>query len=560
MTANIKEMIAETVAENGSRIAVRHKESGHWETFNYSELGRRVALVAEIMEELNLKRGDRVAIDMDNCSIWPELYFGIAASGCTAVPVDPKLGEQESAYILRHSECRAVFVSDATYSLVCDVIENLPQMRFIICAGNSVKSEREVGRVRHLRYAEIADKVAQRSQSENSRFKKSSPAEDDVASVIYTSGTTGVQKGAMLTHKNFCSNVESCIKAIDLNRDDHFLLVLPLHHVFAFTTNLLLPVRVGAEISMVENLRTVGDNMREVSPTALIAVPLLLEKVYNKIWRGLKKKRIVYALFKAGLKKPVIKGIREKMGGKLRVAISGGAPAGANLIHGFMDLGIPVLEGYGLTETAPVLTINPQTAPRPGSVGKPLPDVEIDIVDKNEQGVGEIAARGPNIMKGYLNNPEATSEIMRDDWLLTGDLGYIDEDGYVTITGRKKSLIVNREGKNIYPEEVEACINRSDIILESLVVGVKSPGESGERVGVIVVPDQEGMSEKFGRSGKDFDIEFIEKTMRAEVREQVSAIAPFKRPRTISVRMEEFEKTSTKKIKRYLYEIKPSDV
>lgn len=559
MARNIKELLQNTVRSNGAGVAIRHKENGSWQTISYSELEQRAKVVGEILDRLKLKTGARIGIDMENCMIWPEIYFGIVCSGYTAVPIDPKLGENEALHILRHSQCQAVFASGTTFPVIRELCDRLPQLRFLVLAGDS-DGNGKGGKVKFLNYGEQAGLAAADLKAGECRFDTAEIEDGDLASIIYTSGTTGVQKGAMLSHRNFCSNVESCIEAISVDSNDNFMLVLPLHHVFAFTTNLLLPVGVGAEISLVENLRTVGENIREVSPTALIAVPLLLEKVYKKIWRGLREKRMAFTLFKIGIKGPVVKGILRSLGGKLRLVISGGAPAGETLIRGFMGLGIPILEGYGLTETAPVLTLNPPGAPKPGTVGRALPDVEIRIFHPDQEGVGEIAARGENIMQGYLDNAEATQEIMEDGFLLTGDLGFVDEDGYVTITGRKKSLIVNREGKNIYPEEVEACINKSEMVLESLVLGIRSPGETGEKVGLIVVPDQDALAERMKRGRKQMGYAEIEELMREVVKQQASELAPYKRPRKIQVRMEEFEKTSTRKIKRYLYENEPMDV
>jgi len=560
MARHIKDLLQQSVSRNPDGVALRYKENGEWRTISYRQLEHRSKVAGELLSELKLKPGARVGIDMENSSLWPEVYFGTVCSGFAAVPVDPKLGENETMHILHHSECQAVFADSSSYSTIRDIADRLPNLKYLILVGRAGGSDSAGAKMKCLNYGEETARLAGALEPGKSRFDASEVAEGDLASIIYTSGTTGVQKGAMLSHRNFCSNVESCEGIIDIATSDNFMLVLPLHHVFAFTTNLLLPVAAASEISLVENLRTVGENIREVSPTVLIAVPLLLEKVYNKIWRGLQSKKLAYAMFKAGVKAPVVKGIRQNLGGKLRLVISGGAPAGERLIRGFMDLGIPILEGYGLTETAPVLTLNPPDSPRPGTVGIALPNVEIKIAEANEQGIGEIAARGENIMLGYLKNEEATAEIMDGEFLLTGDLGFIDPDGYVTITGRKKSLIVNREGKNIYPEEVEACINSSELVLESLVLGIRTPGETGEKVGLIVVPDQEALAERMKHSRKSMDYSEIETLLRAEVKKKAAELAPYKRPRRIQVRMEEFEKTSTKKIKRYLYEIEALDV
>ena len=238
----------------------------------------------------------------------------------------------------------------------------------------------------------------------------------------------------------------------------------------------------------------------------------------------------------------------------------GGAPAPVSVLKGVAELGIPIIEGYGLTETAPVLTFNPPDRPKPGTVGIPLPNVEIRISEPNAEGVGEITARGPNIMAGYFNNPDATSDVLKDGWFHTGDLGSIDSDGYLVISGRKKNLIVNREGKNIYPEEVEDCICKCSLILEAVVFGYCEEGQTGERVGLMVVPDQKAVDAWTSQKKKRLSDSDVADLIRKEVRKQAAAIAEYKRPRRIQIRTEAFERTATGKIKRYLYAMSPTEI
>jgi long-chain acyl-CoA synthetase len=559
----IRDLLRRSAVEYGDRVALRYKRAGKWQTMTYRELARRAARVGALLRSGGLQSGDRVGLYMDNGPEWAEIYFGIAATGMAAVPVDAKLREQEAAHVLRHSGARVVFAGPRTYAVLREMESLLPDLAqvFLIEADGVLPSDSERAAVRYAAYEAARGALSDPGDpSEEGFFPGEAPGEDDPASIIYTSGTTGRPKGAMLSHGNFCANVESCSQTIAVRPDDHFLLVLPLHHSFAFTSNLLFPVSTGCEISVVESLKTVGENIRELSPTVLIAVPLLLEKMYARILAGLKEKKLVYALFRAGLKAPVRRKIAERLGGKLRLVISGGAPASVEVLRGFSDLGVCILEGYGLTETAPVLTLNPLEAPKPGTVGKPLPSVEIRVDAPNAEGIGELCARGPNVMKGYFLNDDATREVMRAGWFCTGDLGRIDADGYVTITGRKKSLIVNREGKNIYPEEVEAAICQSPFVLECLVLGYSANGETGERVGVIVVPDQEQIDQAADRGGEALSDAGLRERIKAEVRRTTGGLADYKRPRRIQIRGEEFEKTSTSKIKRYLYELSSEEV
>lgn len=556
----IKQAFVKTYQQHADRTALRWKEDGAWIEMSWRELMARVRQVSEVLNRLKVKPGQSVAIHMDNCRQWPEIYLGIVSVGCTAVPVDAKLRPQEVAHVLRNSEAEVVFASARTTPILREVEPHTPTLNTVVLMEGEKVLPIKNGRIRYLDYDDTMADVQEASERDDCLFNVREPTEGDVASIIYTSGTTGRQKGAMLTHGNFASNVEAVLQCIDVSPEDNFLLVLPLHHAFAFTANLMIPIFSGAQISFIESLKTVGENTREVSPTVLIGVPLLIEKIYARIMAGLKKKPAAYFLYRAGLKAPVIKGIKQKLGGKLRFCVVGGAPSAVEIINGYTELGIPIIEGYGLTETAPILTFNPVDAPLPGSVGKALPGVEVKIKDPNEEGIGEIIARGPNIMLGYYKNPQATADVMEEDWFLTGDMGYINEDGYVIITGRKKSLIVNREGKNIYPEEVEAQILKSEYVLETIVLGYTVEGETGERVGAIVVPNEEAVAEHRRRRQHPVTDDELTQLMVSEVKRVTTDISEYKRPRRIQVRSEEFEKTSTSKVKRYLYAITPTEV
>ena len=557
----LKELLAQSVQQRGDGVALRYKQQERWHTVSYLELLARVRRVTEVLGRHNIKPGDRVAIFNENSPEWPEIYFGIVGMGATAVPVDAKLQDQEVSHILRDSGSKFLITNAKYYPLLRDIEPRVPELHTVLLIDGHEVLPVGSRRIQYLSYEELMEAVAETASSAARAYDRHNPKDDDVASLIYTSGTTGRQKGAMLTHRNFTSNVEGCQKAIGIYPTDNFLLVLPLHHSFAFTANLILPIAVGSEISFVENLKTVGENMREVSPTVLIGVPLLLEKMYNRIWNGLKENKVGYTLFKLGIRKPVIRGIAQKLGGKLRLVVTGGAPCDPELLENYARLGIPFIEGYGLTETAPVLSLNPLDRPRAGTVGKPIPGVEVVILDADSEGAGEIAAKGPNIMKGYFNNPEATQSVFKDGWFLTGDLGVIDAEGYVTITGRKKSLIVNREGKNIHPEEVEHQVCKSPYIREAIALGYREADEKvGEHVGVIVVPDQDALDALAQREKKTLSESEIGTLIRGEVKKYSAEIAEYKRPRRIQIRWEELDKTSTGKVKRYLYSMGSEDV
>ncbi len=551
MPNTIKELLVETVGRYEGETALQFKVGKTWESIRYGGLMERVRQVSELLFEAGTRAGDRVALWRDNHPEWCEIYLGIISLGAIAVPVDAKLRPQEALHILNDSGAKILFSSAKEYRALREMENHLEHLEWVILKDHE-KAEAVDGKLRFLDYDAKKADLAPAAAQDACAFTVNDPAPDDIASLIYTSGTTGRPKGAMLTHGNFMCNVNDAQQVLNFDPSDNFLLVLPLHHAFAFTGCFMLPLGAGATISFVQSLRTVGENIREVQPTFLMAVPLLLEKMYTKLQDGLKANKVAWIMYKLGLRKVIAKKIHQKLGGKLRLIVSGAAPLDPAIIYGFQGLGIKVLEGYGLTETAPVLTINLPGKMRPGSVGLPLGKTEIVIRNPNENGIGEIVARGANIMRGYYQNDAATAEVFDEDWFLTGDLGRLDAEGFLHITGRKKSLIVNREGKNIYPEEVEMVINQSPSVLESMALGYREAEDSvGERVGIIVVPDLEHLSEGKPHLSDDEILDLL----KAAVKEQANELSPYKRPRRIQIRLEEFEKTSTQKIKRYLYQI-----
>jgi long-chain acyl-CoA synthetase len=279
-----------------------------------------------------------------------------------------------------------------------------------------------------------------------------------------------------------------------------------------------------------------------------------------RIMGSVNEKRIARLMYKIGLAKVIGRTVKAGLGGSLRLIVSGGAPISPSTLQTWSKLGFCIIEGYGITETGPVLAVNPAADPRVGTVGLPLHNVEIQIKDPDAEGAGEIIARGANVMQGYHNNPEETSKVLSDGWYHTGDLGFFDEKGYLVISGRKKSLIVNREGKNIYPEEIEQQVMNSRYVLECLAMGYREPGEDiGERVGLIVVPDQSVFDTMEERDGKRLNEREIDERVREDIREQLSALSDYKRPRKIEIRFDEFEKTTTQKVKRFLYAINTAD-
>ena len=389
----IKDCLNRAADESPEAVALKYKRGGGWCTRTFAELRERTWHVSEMLAELGVQAGDRVAIFRENSPEWYELYYGIVGLGAIAVPVDVKLREMEVAHIFHDCGVSLVFCSAKN----ADVLTNVNVVVLDSSADNLPEGQRD--------YDLLRKEVAAVAMSDARAYDRLNPAADSPASFIYTSGTTGRQKGAVLTHRNFMSNVEGIAEGIDIRETDNFMLILPLHHSFAFTSMLLLPIYAQCQVSLVENLKTLAANMADTSPTVLIAVPLLLEKMLGRIQSGVNKKKSAKLMCRIGLAKVVGKKVHQGLGGSLRLIVSGGAPISPATLHGWNKLGFNIIEGYGITETAPVLTLNPMDAPRIGTVGLPITGVEIKISAPNPQGVGEIVAHGENVMQGYSKNP-----------------------------------------------------------------------------------------------------------------------------------------------------------
>ena len=557
----LRSLLEDAASQSPDSVFVRWKSNREWKQWTFADLRARARQVSELLGRLGVKRGDRVALMMENRPEWMATYLGIAACGVTVVPVDAKLQTHEVSHIMRDSEAVAFIGSGKVWPLVHDIMGSLRFLRSVVLLDGVIDKDRKEGQVRVYDCDRALEGVAGAASATDAFYDRNVAAEEDVASIIYTSGTTGRSKGAMLTHANFLAQL-SALEYFTVRKDDNFLLVLPLHHAFAFTANFVVPLAAQCEVSIVENLRTIPENMRETSPTVLLAVPLLAEKMLGAIMKKLDKNTVARTLMSIGLTRVVGRKVVSQLGGRLRILICGGAASDPDVLRQWSKFGVKTLQGYGLTETAPISALAPENAIRFESVGRALPGHELRIADPNDEGVGEIEVKGPSVMKGYFRNEAATAECFDEDgWFRTGDLGTMDADGYVTITGRKKSLIVNREGKNIYPEEVEIAINACPHVLESIVLGYHVPGEKkGEHVGAIVVADLDKLAEERNRSDASSASPLSDDEIRDLCIREVHAavkkeLSPYKHPRRIQVRFEPLRKTNTLKIKRYLYSL-----
>ena len=492
---------------------------------------------------------ENVAIILPNSPTWVEAYLAQAGAGVAVVPIDPKLHNSEVEYILRDSGTVVVTTDQAHLDMMRAIAPNLPALRAVVIIDGDGSHGEPIGSVA------VCDYAALKTEAKPGWYADHVATMDDVASVIYTSGTTGKPKGAMLTHGNFVADIQGAFAEFEylgIGSGDSLFVVLPLFHAFSFCTNFVLALYKGLKMCFNRSLYTVGEDMRLLKPTLVMAVPLLVEKLLNRIETKLKESRSARILSKIGMRWFVLRKIREGLGGRLRFLVVGGAPCPQHVLQGFKSLGITVLEGYGLTECSPVVTIASPRCAKIGTIGLKLVNIEVRLADKNEQGVGELQVKGPITMKGYWHNDEATKEAFDGDWLKTGDLASMDENGLLSIRGRKKALIVNREGKNIYPEEVENRISSDPLVADCVVVGYTTGGIPGEKVGCIVHPDDDMLKEL--SQGGDMDWDSVVKLATDHVHARCMDLADYKRVRKVVVSKEPLERTSIQKVRRVAYQ------
>ncbi len=557
----IPDMLKRSAGLYAGRPALTAREKGGDRTISHDQLLDEVEAVAKGLMALGLKKGDRIAILGPNSPEWAKAYLSSGFAGCINVPIDSLLSDNEKQQLIAKAEVKAAFVASRFLDILDDLPKGFPLPKHIICLDHDHKSPGPGIMTMDMLKAAAKGKKAR-------KFPKIS--KDDVAAIIFTSGTTGVPKGVMLTHWNIVSDCIACSMAVDIG-EERFLSVLPMHHTFECTAGFLLPIYCGCHITYARSLRSryIMEDLKACRGTVMLGVPLLFQKMKEGIERALDRAsaprklvfkamwNLVVAAERAGnpyMGKKVFRSLRRKAGlDTIRYFVSGGAALPPYVPIFFRRLGIDIIQGYGLTESSPVLTLNPLDRPKNESVGPPLPGVEVKVVNPDRDGVGELAFRGPMIMKGYLNNPEATKEVLDEEgWLYTGDLGFVDREGYVYICGRAKNLIVTSAGKNVYPEEIEFLLNKSKIILESMVFG-KHVESGGEEVCAVIVPDFETLAQR--KDQESLDEQRLNKLMDAEVKKVNRLLASYKRIKHFYVINEELPKTSTKKIKRHLFNL-----
>jgi long-chain acyl-CoA synthetase len=551
-------MLERSAALFGRRIALRKRLGRDWNEYSYDRLLSSVKSVARFLKESGCKKEDHLAVFGDNSPEWVVAYMACLWIGAVVIPLDGRAKETEITSIIEHGNVTRVFVD----------LKHLRLMEEVREKSDSAFRPAIVSLEDHRLYPCISG--IQRQYPEDGDGGDVSLG--DLAMIVYTSGTTGDPKGVMLTHGNIVSNIDSICRSVCLREEDRFFSVLPASHIYECTVGNCLPLCAGASISYARSLkpREMLEDVRETEPTVMLAVPLLLEKILAGIKKNIKNGplplRCLFPLIKVAAaggnalregtgSSICFRGLRERMGfGKLRFFVSGGAALPPGVQIGLEEFGFKVLQGYGLTETAPVLTMTRENATRPGCVGQALPDITVEILNKNAEGFGEVAAKGPNVMRGYYRNENETRRVFTEEgYFLTGDVGRLDDGRFLYLSGRSKSVIVTKGGLNIFPEEVEGAMLQSPFIQEIVVTGGINARTGDEEVHAIVYPNKENVLRHFLKQGvTDPATGDVMTLMLYSVEECSKKLAPYKRIRNITLRDKEFPKTAINKIKRHL--------
>lgn len=552
---NLKEMLVGSCEMFKDNVAylVKKTAGGPYSEIKYEQVLKDVNALGTSLIDMGLKEKN-IAVIGENRYEWCISYLATVNGVGTVVPLDKELPEAEIESLLTRSNTTAIIYSK----------KKEEQIKNIKSRGNTnveyfiaMDDDSEQGIINLSKMLKDGTDLLEKGDS---RYIDAEIDNEAARIILFTSGTTAKSKAALLSHKNIASNLESAAGSVRIKSDDIFFSVLPIHHTYECTAGFLLPLYRGAAVAFCEGLRHIVDNMKEAKPTMMLGVPAIFENMYAKLWatiekKGLAKKvkaliKVSDALLKVGIdiRKIVFKSIHENFGGNLRMGIAGAAAINPEVSVGFRKLGIFLIQGYGLTECAPLVTVNRDVYYNDASAGRRIRNVDVKIHEPNEEGVGEICVKGPNVMLGYYNDEEATSHVMKDGWFHTGDLGYFDDDGFLFITGRLKSVLITKNGKNVYPEEIESIINKSDLIKESMVYQKENKEKDDTFIAAILVPNFEVVKEKFGEIS---DVDLKEKLWQ-EIKGVNEQLVSYKHIKEISIRDIEFEKTTTLKIKRYL--------
>ena len=551
---DIKELIYNSAKTYANNIAfvVKHQEGKNktYENITYKMLLEQINALGTKLYSMGLKN-KRIAILGRNRYEWALGHLTSLLGGIISVPLDKDLQVDELENSLIRSKTDAIYF-DEKYIEKIEEIKN----------RNNTNVKEYICMSKLAGYDDIhtLKEEGQKLLEEGNKEYISAKIDENVMNILlFTSGTTSKSKAVMLSQKNIASNVYAMQRVEDIKSTDSNLAFLPMHHIFG-STCLIVMLASGVRTSFPDGLRYVAQNLKEYEVSIFVGVPLLVEAIYNKVVKEIDKQgktkliknaiRVSNFLLKLhiDIRRKLFKPIIDQLGGKMRFVISGGAPLDPKIQKGFIDLGIDMVQGYGLTETSPVIAAENMYKSRTGSIGVPMENVTVEIVNKDDNGIGELRAKGPNVMIGYYENDEETNKVLKDGWFYTGDLGYIDKDGFIFITGRQKNMIVLKNGKKIFPEEIETLVNRIDLVEECMVFGMPDEVDKNDvKLSVKVVYNKDEVNQKYG----DISFDEIRDIIWDRIKNEVNTTVPrYKHIMNMILTDKELIKTTTKKVKR----------
>ena len=525
-------------------------EKVEFNIITYKEFKNEIDYFGTALNSMGLQE-ERIALISKNRYEWTSVYYAVTTGNKVIVPLDKALPDNEIISLAGRSEAKAIVFEEKYLEVIKKIKEEkLSQIEYFICF------DFEEDKDGILSYKKLLEKGKELLEKGDRSHLDAEIDEDKTSIMLFTSGTTAMSKAVMLSQKNICANVMDLARIIKFDSNDSMLALLPFHHAFQSIINQMV-VYIGGWIAFCDGLKYIQQNLCEYKPTVIVCVPLIMESIYKRIMKTVEKEgktKLVNRMIKftnildkvhINLKRKVFKEIHEAIGGNVRLVVVGAAVMDPNLINSLNGLGIRLAQGYGLTETSPVVAVEGDKTQKVGTVGKALPSLEVKIDSPDEKGIGEIWVKGPSVMIGYYNNNEATEDVMSGEWFKTGDLGYLENE-YLHITGRKKNVIVQKNGKNIFPEELETLISYIPGVKESIVYG-KPTRDNDLDVCVKIVYDKEAIKDIIGYVSEDE----IYKLMKKHIADINKNMPPYKHIREIIITDEELIKTTTAKVKRH---------
>ena len=529
----------------GNSIAFKYKENNEIKEITYEKYVKDIKALGTALIDMKVKR---VVVIGTNSYKWCTTYLATTTAGKVIVPLDKALTDIEIGNLIKRSEADTIVYEKKYQKAIDEIIKKGCNLKNLICMDS--KGNKEV-----LSYDKILEKGKEILENGDKRYEDVKVDSYKMSIMLFTSGTTNEPKAVMLSQNNIVSNIVAINRYVKLYKTDTLLSFLPIHHTFECTITFLYGVYSGSTVAFCEGLRYIQQNLKDFKVSVFVAVPLVLETMYKKIQKAIGKTELVNKMIKISnkllkvhidIRKIVFKEILDNFGGHLRVVFYGAAPMNKDTIIGYNNLGIEQVQGYGLTETSPVISAETDKKKRPGSIGLVLDNLECRIDEPDKDGIGEITVKGPSVMLGYYNNEKATKEVLKDGWFSTGDYGYLDDDGFLYITGRKKDVIVLRNGENVYPQEIEFLINKLPYVKESLVYQ-REQSKTDTMLCAKIVYDVDLIKEAFGEKSEE---EYQEEIWK-QIKEINKDLPLFKHIKKIKITTEELEKTTTQKVKRY---------